>query len=410
MSASDGATWPIYSAVAEQRVADLVRSGRVFDYSGSAPVTELEDGFAKLHDFAYAVSFNSGTSALFAAFAALGIGAGDEVLVPNLTFLASASPLLWLDATSVLVDSEPFEPSIGLAAIQNAITPRTRAVVVTHLFGNPADIVAIRDLCSSRRVALIEDCSHAHASFHGSQHVGTFGDAAIYSIGSSKMISGGHGGLLVTRDPTIRDLAVLIGHFKPRTRTDLLSEELRRYAEFALGGNLRLSPVAAALALDHLNNIEQLSTDRQTNVDILDSAFRGPLEPVRTNPPRVNATHFDVVYRLPDHLPRTARDDLVHRLRVAGVAAAPPSTRPLNRVLNAIADAGPADFGSRHLRRLKEFAEAAPQDADLPFSVGQHDRMISLPAARLYRRDGAAAQDIVRRATPVLRSFAEMHA
>src|ERR1019366_9531312 len=97
--------WPVYSPTAEQRVIDLVRNGQVYDYAGRAPVTELEDEFSLMHNGAHVVSFNSGTSALFALLGALGFSEGDEVLVPNLTFLASASPLLWLGARPVLVDS-----------------------------------------------------------------------------------------------------------------------------------------------------------------------------------------------------------------------------------------------------------------------------------------------------------------
>jgi perosamine synthetase len=273
------------------------------------------------------------------------------------------------------------------------------------LFGNPVDLPAIRALCSRRGLALIEDCSHAHASHHGSRHVGTFGEVAIYSLGSSKMISGGHGGMLVCRDPLIRDLALLTGHFKPRTRTDVISAPLRRYAEFALGGNLRLSPIAAVLAQDHVDNLDQLARDRQRNIEILDKAFCGPLKPVRTRFPRVNATHFDVVYRVPDDHPSDARDELVRRLKAAGVDAAPPSTRPLNRVLRAIAAQGKSGVANTLLGRVVRLSDIAPDDEEVPFSVHQHDRMISLPAARLCRPSTVLAQEIASRASPVLQSF-----
>jgi perosamine synthetase len=393
--------WPVYSPAAEQRVVELIRNGQVYDYAGRAPVTELEEEFSRLHDEASVVSFNSGTSALFALLGAFAVGEGDEVLVPNLTFLASASPLLWLGARPVLVDSHPEEPSIGPSAILSALSPRTKAVIVTHLFGNPVDAVRISDICATHGIILIEDCSHAHASRIGQRRVGTFGDAAIYSIGAGKMVSGGHGGLLVTRDSVVRDLALLIGHFKPRTRVGLLNSDLHAYAEFALGGNLRLSPIAATLALDHLGDLESLSRNRQINVDILTEAFDGVLELVRAPEPRVNGTYFDVVFRLPETVPSTVRKKLLPALGDARVPATAPSTRPLNRVLRSIAAAGQSRDNA-YLRRLVEFARSVPDDDGLPHSVQQYDRLISFPAGLLYHADGTYAKDLARKARRVL--------
>jgi dTDP-4-amino-4,6-dideoxygalactose transaminase len=403
------APWPVYSPAAEQRVIDLIRNGQVYDYAGRAPVTELEEEFSRLHDGAHAVSFNSGTSALFALLGALGLGDGDEVLVPNLTFLASASPLLWLGGRPVLVDSHPEEPSIGPTAILSVLSARTKAVIVTHLFGNPVDAVRIADICKTRGIILIEDCSHAHASRIGQQHVGTFGDAAIYSIGGGKMVSGGHGGLLLTRNSVVRDIALLIGHFKPRSRTDLLNSDLHAYAEYALGGNLRLSPIAAALALDHLRDLNRLSRGRQINVDILAEAFDGLLERVQTPEPRMNATHFDIVFRLPEAIPSTTRDKLLSALADADVAATAPSTRPLNRVLRSIAATGQSRDNT-YLERLVEFALSVPDDDGLPHSTIQHDRMISFPAGLLFRADGTYATELARKARPVLECIIGEHA
>lgn len=401
MSIDANLPWPTYERRTEELVAELVRNGQVFDYSGRAPVTELEARFSDIHDGAYVISFNSGTSALFALLAALGIGDGDDVLVPNLTFLASASPLLWLGANPILVDSHTWEPSIAPEAIERTLTPQTRAVIVTHLFGNPVDMDRISRICASRKILLIEDCSHAHASHIAGRPVGTQGDGAIFSIGAGKMISGGHGGLLVTKDSVVRDLALMIGHFKPRTREGILNAEFQPYAEFALGGNLRLSPIAATLALDHLERLPDLSRDRRRNVEVLNGAFDGLLRAVTVDPPRVNGTYFDVVYRLRCDVPTSTRDVIVSELQAAGVAVTPPATRPLNRVLHGVA-AGAMTLKNTYLQRLNAFARTAPLDIDLPCSTDQHDRMLSFPAGHLYRSDLTFAAELVRRARPVL--------
>lgn len=408
MDISSVRPWPVYGANAQAAVASLVQGGTVFDYSGKAPVTELEHEFATLHGQAHVVSFNSGTSALFAAMCAVGVTEGDEVLVPNLTFLASASPLLWLGAHAVLVDSSRDEPSIGPDAIAQAITSRTRAVVVTHLFGNPVDVSAITEICRSHNLKLIEDCSHAHASRVGPDRVGTFGDVSIYSIGAGKLVSGGHGGLLVTRDQSIRDLALLIGHFKPRTRVDVLSPELRSYAEFALGGNLRLSPLAAALALDHLRSLDALSDARCANATVIDQALDGLLIPVRSPMPRENRSHFDLVYRLPPEIPTSARDELVRKLGAVGIPASAPSTRPLNRVLRALPSTAPRT-PNLFLRRLHDLAKSVPSDDGVPNSVLQHDRMISFPANRLYNANTRVAEWVARIAEPAVRNVLATH-
>ncbi|WP_433598137.1 DegT/DnrJ/EryC1/StrS family aminotransferase [Nocardia sp. CA-135953] len=407
MRPSDVARWPVYSAEIGDRIRTMITRGDVFDYAGAPPVTELEQKFSSLHEGLYAVSLNSGTSAMFAALLSLGVSEGDEVIIPNLTFMASGSPLLWLDAKLVLADSDSTEPSIGVEAIASAITPLTRAVVVTHLFGNPVDVVAIAALCRCHNIRLIEDCSHAHASTVDSRHVGTFGDAAIYSIGAGKLVSGGHGGILITPHSSVRDVAVLLGHFKPRTRRDLRSADLRQYAEFALGGNLRLSPVAAALALDHLDRLSELSHARQANVDVLDEAFTGLLEPVRSSRPRRNGSHFDIVYMLPAGVPSARRDELLDALSAAGTLATAPSTRPLNRVLHDIGSSDGALSDVSVIRRLRAFADAAPPDDRLAYSTGQHDRMVSFPAARLYAADAQAARWIARAARPIIKRLVE---
>lgn len=404
MDITDIPPWPVYGPGVAERTADMVSSGAVFDYTGQGPVRELEEEFSRRHEGRHVVSFNSGTSALYAALCGLGVGVGDEVIVPNLTFLASASPALWLGAVPVLVDSGPDDASIDPVAVEAAITERTRVVVVTHLFGNPVDLDAMVAVCARHGVSLVEDCSHAHASTLDARPVGLHGAAAIWSTGAGKLVSGGHGGLLATADATVRDVALMTGHFKPRARHDVLTESLRPYAEFALGGNLRLSPFSAVLALDHLTRIEELSADRCANVAVIDEYLAGLLVPLRTPAPRDNRSHFDLVYLLPDQLSVTTRGAVLEALRVAGVPATAPSTRPLNRVLRAMPPIS-AELTQPLLHRLATLAAAAPTDERLPYSTGLYDRMVSLPANRLYGADPATAHALGAAVATAVRPF-----
>jgi dTDP-4-amino-4,6-dideoxygalactose transaminase len=231
--------------------------------------------------------------------------------------------------------------------------------------------------------------------------VGTFGDAAAYSLGAGKMISGGHGGMLVAGDEVVHDLAMLTGHSKPRTRHDLRTMMLRRYAEFALGGNLRMSPFAAVLALDHAERLDDLSAHRLHNVAVLDAALEGLLDTIDVPPDRFNGSFFDMVYTLPASAPTAMRDVLVAELRRAGVPVTAPATRLLNRVIGSTCTGGPR-LDHPLVRRLNELAENLPDAAELAHSIDLHDRMVSFPAGRLYAADGELAAWMALRARPVI--------
>lgn len=399
MRIQDVKRWPLYTPEGAAQVQSLVNAGRSFDYSGQDPVLEIERRFSRIHDDAPAVTFNSGTSAIFAALAALGIGPGDEVIAPVFTFVASATPAFWTGATPVFADSERDDPSVSLDLIKKRTTDRTKAVIVTHVFGNPVDLHGISAFCRERRLALVEDCSHAHASQVDGKHVGTFGDAAIYSLGAAKLVSGGHGGILVTKDPAVHDRAMLVGHFKPRTRTDLLTEDLRAYAEVGLGGNLRMSPLSAALALDHLVRIDELSQARCANVRALDAAVADRLVPVHDVELVNNRTHYDVVYLLPDGVPAEARGQLVDSLLAAGVPVGPPSTRPLGRVLRKAARH--ASNPNLLVDRLLSAANAVLPDSDTHANA-LHDRMISFPADRMHSTDTTPVSEMASTARKVI--------
>jgi dTDP-4-amino-4,6-dideoxygalactose transaminase len=160
--------------------------------------------------------------------------------------------------------------------------------------------------------------------------------------------------------------------------------------------------MAAILALDHLRSINELSRARCDNVAVLDTHLKGLLIPVRSSSPRTNRSHFDIVYLLSASMPTTFRPLILRELQSAGVAAAAPSTRPLNRILRSIPPA-PTNIKNTILQRLTALAASAPSDDRLPYSTNLHDRMIALPAARLYHPDttvsdtvGAAAAHAVK--------------
>lgn len=368
--------WPEYDEAAIARVAGLLRAGRSFDYRHGQELSELEDWFSARHCGRYAVALNSGTSALLAAYYVLGLGQGDEVLVPALGFLATASPLLLLGATPVLCDADGETGTVTSRTLAEQLTPRTRAVAVTHLFGHPCPMDEITALCARHNLALIEDCSHAHGSTYRGQPVGTFGDLAVFSIGGLKLISGGMGGVLLAREERHHDLACLLSASQQRSRLTVRDERLRRMADVGLGGNLRISPVAAVLASSHAARLDELVAAKHRNITRLRAAlcaWRGITAPPIL-PGCTMGGWYDAVVAVDPQEAGFTRDELIEALVAEGIKARIPTTGPLQRTSVFSGDSQvPARSGlaGRAVR-------ADP--ALLAVSAALHDRWVSLPA------------------------------
>ncbi|WP_332601826.1 DegT/DnrJ/EryC1/StrS family aminotransferase [Arthrobacter sp. S2(2024)] len=384
--------WPLYSSSASEQVAQLVRSGAIFDYAGQGRIAEVERRLSEHYETQYALTLNSGTSAIFVALAALGVEPGDEVVVAGWTFLAAITPLLWLGAIPVLADVAPEQPVASADSILKALTPRTRVVVVTHLFGEPVDSCSLRDLLTPLKIALLEDCSHAHASDVGGRPPGTWADVAILSLGARKIVSGGHGGVLLTRNRELYETALMVGHNKPRTRREFAGTAEAPHAELGLGGNLRMSPVSAVLVLDHLNRLDTLSSARLENVRVLESALAPWLLPLRSKAPGENLTYFDLVWVLPATQGRDERDAMIATLNRIGLPARSVSTRPLSQTLRNV-EASAGTHSGRFWAQLQAWAGSRPI---LPEAEALHDRAISLPAELFYEAGAPYARHLAK--------------
>ncbi|RMI36239.1 DegT/DnrJ/EryC1/StrS family aminotransferase [Streptomyces triticirhizae] len=377
--------WPVYSDQARERVARLVAEGRTFDYGHGPELRRLEESMSRLTGQPHCLAVNSGTSALYAAYFALGIGPGDEVLVPSLTFLSTVTPLLLLGAVPVLCDAGDDRGNVTAETLARHITPRTRAVCVTHLWGHPVDMDPVVALAASHGLSLVEDCSHAHGSTYRGRPVGGFGDVSVFSLGGVKTVSGGMGGVLATRHRRLHELACLLSGFRQRSRASVRSRELRPFVETGLGGNLRMSPVACVLAQSHLDALDRLVAARADNFRRLEAALaaRPELAPLPT------ANGCDPGARYGFHLALTGRlagrrDALVAELRAVGLAVRAPTTAPLHR--EPLFTSGPPDGWALHPgvhwpSVLRETAAPRPRAEAL------WDSWIALPATHLYEED-----------------------
>jgi perosamine synthetase len=254
-------TWPPITCDTVEAVRrQLAASISVYDRSGV--IADLEEALAAYHGCAHAVLTSSGTAALHSMYAAAGLRAGDEVIVPAYTFFATATPLLHLGVTPVLADSDA-TGNLDPVDAARRITPRTAAIVVTHLWGIPADMTSLSDLADAHALLVFEDASHAHGATIAGRMVGTFGAAAAFSMNGPKPLSAGEGGFVLTDDDEIYHRVLLHGQYNKRCRTEIPSSHpLYRYATTGAGLKLRIHPLAAAIALDQLDHLDGYLTGR----------------------------------------------------------------------------------------------------------------------------------------------------
>ncbi|SOB81563.1 DegT/DnrJ/EryC1/StrS family aminotransferase [Streptomyces sp. 1331.2] len=248
-------TWPPIDDTTRAKVAaQLEESISIPGRSGI--VAELEDGLQEYFGVRHAVTTSSGTAALHATYWATRIKPGDEVIVPAWTFHATASPLFHLRAVPVLCETRP-DGNIDPSRIEELITPRTRAVMVTHLWGKPADMTDLVAVAHAHDLAVLEDGSHAHGASIAGQKAGTFGLASAFSLNGPKPLSGGEGGFVLTDDDDTYHRVIAFAHYNKRARAEIPeSHPLARYAVTGAGLKLRIHPLAAAIAHDQLARLD----------------------------------------------------------------------------------------------------------------------------------------------------------
>jgi perosamine synthetase len=211
-------------------------------------IGRFESGFADVCGVEHAISCANGTVALHLALLALGIGPGDEVVCPTLTYVAAANSIVYCGATPVLVDAEATTWNLDPAAVEASITPRTKAILVVHLYGHPADMDAIRRIADIHRLHVVEDAAEALGARHRGRPVGSLSDVATFSFYGNKVITTGEGGMVVTDDSTLAErMRVLRGQGQ---------DPLQRYRFPVVGYNYRLTNVACAIGCAQLEKVE----------------------------------------------------------------------------------------------------------------------------------------------------------
>ncbi|MGY5307825.1 DegT/DnrJ/EryC1/StrS family aminotransferase [Nocardia gipuzkoensis] len=235
-------------------LGQLDRAVSIYDRSGV--VEELENDLREYHGVEHAVLTSSGTAALYSMYAACGIGRGDEVIAPAYTFFATVTPLLHLGAVPVLADCDA-TGNLDPDDVTRRITPNTKALIVTHMWGLPADMPGLQVIADDHGLILLEDGSHAHGASINGQRAGTFGRAAAFSMNGPKPLSAGEGGFILTDDTEVYYRVLLHGQYNKRCRNEIPREHpLYRYAVTGTGLKHRIHPLAASLARDQLANLD----------------------------------------------------------------------------------------------------------------------------------------------------------
>ncbi len=249
-------SWPVITDAVRERVADQL--GKTISIYGRSGIFEkFEDRWAARHARAYALLTNSGTAAIHSMYEALDLRPGDEVLVPCYTFHATVSPIVFTGAKPVPIDCGP-DGNMDPALIEAAITERTRAIIVTHMWGIPCEMAAIAAIARRRGLVLLEDCSHAHGASYRGVKCGAFGDMAAWSLQGEKIISGGEGGILVADKPEHYHRALLLGHYNKRPKSEIpASSPLHPFFLTGLGLKLRAHPLAIAMADEQLDHLDE---------------------------------------------------------------------------------------------------------------------------------------------------------
>ncbi|MFD1537734.1 DegT/DnrJ/EryC1/StrS family aminotransferase [Nonomuraea guangzhouensis] len=247
------APWPAWppplDAAQRALVTEVLESGLWGATQGGSAVTDLVAAFARRSGVPYGVAVGNATLGLFAALRGLGVGRGDEVIVPAYTFVASATAVLLAGATPVIADVNPVDLHLSPEAVEAALTSRTAAIMPVHLAGSPADMDPLNALAARHGLVVVEDAAQAHGATYKGRPVGGLGDAGVYSFQASKAMTAGEGGLIVCRDEATYEAIWSVCNLGRKRGGQW-------YGHPTIGWNLRLTEIQAALLLPWLDRLD----------------------------------------------------------------------------------------------------------------------------------------------------------
>jgi perosamine synthetase len=285
-------------------------------------IADFEAAFAAYCGVKHAVACNNGTTALHLALVALGLKPGDEVIVPTLTYIASANTVRYCGATPVFVDSDPVTFNLDPAQVEARITPRTRAIMPVHLYGHPADMDPINAIARERGLLVVEDAAEAVGAAYKGRRTGGLGDCAAFSFFGNKIITTGEGGMVTTDDDALAE--------RLRLYRSQGMDPARRYWFPVIGFNYRMTNIAAAIGLAQLERVDAHLAARRRVAAGYDRRLAGRPDLVRPTTASW-ATHVFWMYTVLTPPGGPTRDEVIARLDREGIETRP-AFHPLHRL------------------------------------------------------------------------------
>ncbi len=316
--------WPWNLEESAHAVDETVLSGRWGSINGEK-VRKFENCFASFQQTNYGIAVCNGTTALSLALQASGVGPGDEVIVPAYTFIASAGAIMMSNAVPIFVDIAPQTYNIDPLLVEQAISPRTKAILVVHFGGLPADMDLLKKIARRHNLVLIEDAAQAHGAKIGDMSVGGLGTISGFSFQASKNLTSGEGGIVLTNDG---DMAELV-----RSLSDC-GHPLKgpRYTHYYIAGNHRMTELQGSLLLSQIKNLELQTQLRHENGEYLTEQLQKipgiiPL----SKPPEVtrHSRHLYIFRYLKNAFHGIPKNYFIDALRAEGIPASPGYSRPL---------------------------------------------------------------------------------
>jgi len=367
---TDANRWPIITTEDEAAVLRVLRDG---DLSLHPVTRELERDYENLFGVHHALAHCNGTAALLAAFFAIDLRPGDEVLVPSATFWASVLPMLWLGAIPVFCESETERMGLDPEDVEARITPKTRAIVVVHLWGMPSRMSELIDIADRHNLKIVEDASHAQGASWRQRKCGTLGDVSVFSLQGSKLAPAGEGGILLTNDQQHYHRAICLGDI---VRINELQTPERRFAATSFGIKTRMAPMSAAIARVQLRHLPERNFRRTQNLRYLSEALEGIGLKTFLPPPHIERVYFEYVIQFDADRWKLPIDAFLAALRAEGCEAACPRYPLLHQQ---------PFFTEGHFARVArldgamDFSRSAYEVNALPRTEAANSQLVTLP-------------------------------
>ncbi|MFD0960961.1 DegT/DnrJ/EryC1/StrS family aminotransferase [Paenibacillus chungangensis] len=306
--------WPVYGEMEERLLLEVLRSGK---WGGSTPdkLKQLEAKFAEIHGAAYAVSVINGTVGITVALQAAGVRSGDEVIMPPYTFIATATSSLLFGAIPVFADVEEDTLQLDPEKVEAAITPRTKAIVTVHIGGASSNMTRLKEIADRHHLRLIEDSAQAVGAQWEGKGVGSLGDLGTFSFQSSKNVNSGEGGMILTNDKDLADMAWSL------TNVGRIREGAW-YQHEHIGWNLRMTEFQGAVLLGQLSRLDEQLAVRERNGGLLTELLSETegIEVLRRDPRITRHAYHLYMFKLAPELAESVdKNDVIAKIAAEGI-------------------------------------------------------------------------------------------